>query len=164
MKLFLKLNDPPPADIVYAGETSSVSPTVAGSGANAAFGAVSGVVVDVTHGTSAPVAVLVHPAGSAGAVTPSKFSVKTTLKAEQFGVGVFVAVPVAVAVGVFVAVAVGGGGWTARHTPANDPVSPVTLSPTYMVQFPPGDWPLKAAKVPGAAVSEAGRYEHLPSS
>ena len=65
-----------------------MSPTVFGSGANAAFGAVSGVVVDVTHGTPAPDAVLVHPVGSAGAVTESKFSSQPAP-----GVGVAVAVP-----------------------------------------------------------------------
>src|SRR6187549_2423144 len=76
LKLLRKLNDPPPAAIAIGGETSSVSPTAAGSGANASFGAVSGVVVDVTQATSAPVAAVVHPAGSAGAVTLSKFSLQ----------------------------------------------------------------------------------------
>src|SRR6187455_3641940 len=77
LKLLRKLNDPPPAAIVNAGEISSVLPTAAGSGANALFGAVSDVVVDVTQGTSAPVAAVVHPPGRAGAVTPSKFSLQT---------------------------------------------------------------------------------------
>jgi len=81
---------------VYAGEISSVLPTAFGSGAKASFGAVSGVVVDVTHGLSAPVAAVVQPAGSAGAVTPSKFSPQPVT-----------GVPVAVAVGVFVGVPVG---------------------------------------------------------
>src|SRR6188474_2418392 len=76
LKLLRKLNDPPPAAIAIAGEISSVLPTAAGSGANALFGAVSGVVVDVTQATSAPVAALVHPVGRAGAVTPSKFSLE----------------------------------------------------------------------------------------
>ena len=102
MKLLRKLNDPPPAAIVNAGEISSVLPTAAGSGANALFGAVSDVVVDVTQATSAPVAALVHPVGSAGAVTPSKFSLQ-----PPPGVGVAVGVPVAVAVAVAVGVAVG---------------------------------------------------------
>ena len=41
----------------------------------AEFGAESGVVVDVTHSGAAPAAfAATHPAGNAGAVTPSKFS------------------------------------------------------------------------------------------
>jgi hypothetical protein len=71
--LLRKLKNPPVAEIAIAGEINSVLPTDAGSGANASFGAVSGVVVEVTHGDSAPVAVVVQPAGNAGAVTPSKF-------------------------------------------------------------------------------------------
>jgi hypothetical protein len=63
---------------------------------------VSGVVVDVTHVDSAPVAAVVQPAGSAGAVTPSKFSSQ-----PDTGVPVAVGVAVAVAVGVFVGVPVG---------------------------------------------------------
>src|SRR6186713_591987 len=99
-KLLRKLNDPPPAAIVNAGEISSVLPTAAGSGANASFGAVSGVVVDVTQATSAPVAALVHPAGSAGAVTPSKFSLQPGPGGVGVAVGVGVAgVPVGVGVG-----------------------------------------------------------------
>jgi hypothetical protein len=92
-KLLRNENDPPPAAIVNVGEMSSVLPTPAGSGANASFGAVSGVVVDVTHGDSVPVAAVVQPVGSAGAVTPSKFSSQPVP-----------GVPVGVAVGVFVGV------------------------------------------------------------
>jgi hypothetical protein len=73
LKLFRKLNDPPPADMANAGDISSVSPVAPGSGANAAFGAVSDVLVVVTQGTLTPVAAVVQPAGNAGAVTPSKF-------------------------------------------------------------------------------------------
>src|SRR5687768_14933679 len=104
LKLFLKLNDPPPAEIANTGENSPMSPTEAGSGANTALGGVSGVVVVVTHGTPTPVAAVVHPAGRAGAVTESKFSSQPVP-----GVGVAVGVPVAVggAVGVVVGVAVG---------------------------------------------------------
>ena len=41
----------------------------------AAFGAESGVVLDVIHSGAAPAAfAATHPAGNAGAVTPSKFS------------------------------------------------------------------------------------------
>src|SRR6478609_1212625 len=62
------------------GEISSVLPTPLGSGANASFGAVSGVVVDVTHGDSVPVAAVVQPSGSAGAVTPSNVSPHTVIR------------------------------------------------------------------------------------
>src|SRR3982751_580167 len=96
--------------IVYAGEISSVLPTVLGSGAKASLGAVSGAVVDVTQGDSAPVAAVVQPAGNAGAVTPSKFSPQP-MKGVPVGdtVGVLVGVPVAVCVtvGVNVGVTVG---------------------------------------------------------
>ena len=44
------------------------------SGENAALGGVAVTAVEVTQGTSAPPAEVVQPAGSAGAVTPSKFS------------------------------------------------------------------------------------------
>lgn len=66
----------PPAATAKDGVTNSVLPTFPGPGAKASFGALKGLVADVTHGTSAPVAALVQPAGSAGATTPSKFSVK----------------------------------------------------------------------------------------
>jgi hypothetical protein len=72
-KLFLNVNWVAPAGRAMTGETSSVRPTVDGSGAKASFGALTGVVVEVTHGDSEPLAVVVHPAGSAGADTPSKF-------------------------------------------------------------------------------------------
>src|SRR6478735_5154264 len=98
------------------GEISSVLPTPLGSGAKASLGAVSGVVVDVTHGDSVPVAAVVQPAGSAGAVTPSKFSPQPAT-----GVPVAVGVAVAVAVGVAVAVPVGVG------VPHPAPAIPVTL-------------------------------------
>ena len=49
----------------------------AGSAANARLGAVSGIVAFVTQRFAVPVSVLVaHPAGRAGAVTPSKFWLK----------------------------------------------------------------------------------------
>src|SRR5258706_312481 len=97
---FLKLTCDPPAATTKFGETSSVLPMLLTSGAKASFGAVSGLVVDVTHGTSTPVAVVVQPAGSAGAVTPSKFSLHET----QFNVDVVIesdhelSVPVSTAV------------------------------------------------------------------
>ncbi len=56
------------------GLVSSVRPMLPGSGAKASLGALKGVVVDVTHGDSTPLAVVAHPAGSAGPITPSKFS------------------------------------------------------------------------------------------
>jgi hypothetical protein len=75
MYLFLKTIDPPLAVIGIGGEIRLDSPTVAGSFVNAAFRGVSGVVMVVTHsaGGPAPVFVVVHPAGNAGATTPSKF-------------------------------------------------------------------------------------------
>ena len=58
------------------GESSRLSVTTFGSSINAVFGAVSGVVVDVTQSGAAPIALLAtQPAGRAGAVTESKFSV-----------------------------------------------------------------------------------------
>ena len=57
------------------GVSSRLSLTDAGSSMKASFGAESGVVVDVTHSGAAPAAfAATHPAGNAGAVTPSKFS------------------------------------------------------------------------------------------
>src|SRR5450432_519789 len=70
-----------------AGVTNSVLPTLSTSGANASLGALAGVIVEVTHGSSAPVAAVVHPAGSAGAVTPSKFSAKVAVHGGGVGVG-----------------------------------------------------------------------------
>src|SRR4051794_13439807 len=88
-----------------------LSVTTAGSSTKASLGAVSGVVVLVTHNGAAPIAlVATQPAGSAGAVTESKFSAN-----EEQGVGEGVAVGGMVAVGVGegvpvdVAVAVGVG-------------------------------------------------------
>ena len=108
LKRFRKVKTPPPAGTAIVGVSNSVLPTVVGSGANASLGAVSGLVVEVTHGDSAPVATVVHPAGSAGATTPSKFSENVTGQGEDVGLaeGATVAVAVAVAVAVFVAVAV----------------------------------------------------------
>jgi hypothetical protein len=62
------------------GESRRLSLTTAGSLTNAAFGSESAggagsPAFEVTHGGSGPLAfVAVHPAGSAGGVTPSKFS------------------------------------------------------------------------------------------
>ena len=98
-----------------------MSLTTAGSSMNAAFGAVSeagaGVpAFEVTQSGAGPLAlVAVHPAGSAGTVTPSKFSVSEPAHAigvpvgagvgEAVGTGV--GVPVGPGVGVAVAVGVG---------------------------------------------------------
>ena len=62
------------------GETSSDVPCVFGSGTKTALGAESGIAVSVTKGMICPVAELVQPAGSAGAVTESKLSLKTTIE------------------------------------------------------------------------------------
>jgi len=74
------------------GESSRLSVTTFGSSINASFGAVSGVVVDVTQ-TGAPPAAFdaTQPEGNAGAVTPSKFSLD-----EPHGVPDTVAVGVGV--------------------------------------------------------------------
>jgi hypothetical protein len=69
--------------IAMLGELRRLSLTTAGSSTNAAFGAeLAGGVgtpeFEVTQNGAGPLAfVAVHPAGSAGAVTPSKFSLNT---------------------------------------------------------------------------------------
>ena len=102
------------ADVIgIFGVSRSLSVTTAGSSITASLGAVSGVVVDVTHNGAPPIAlVATHPAGNAGAVTPSKFSVNEAhgvtvgvgvgggVVAVAVGVGEGVPVDVAVAVGV----------------------------------------------------------------
>ena len=76
---------------------------------NASFGAVSGVVVDVTQSGAAPTALAAtQPAGNAGAVTPSNFS-DNVVPVHGVGVGVAVGAGVGVAVGAGVGVAVGAG-------------------------------------------------------
>src|ERR1044071_4750207 len=90
------------------GVSRSLSLTTPGSLTNASFGAVSGVVVEVTHKIPSGLMALAatQPVGNAGAVTASKFSLKTV----PVHVGVPVAVAVAVGVDVNVAVGVGEGG------------------------------------------------------
>ena len=106
LKRFRKVKTPPAAGTAIIGVINSVLPTVVGSGANASLGALAGLVVEVTQGTSAPVAAVVHPAGSAGATTPSKFSENVALQGEAVGVtegatdGVAEGVPGGVGVGV----------------------------------------------------------------
>ena len=109
LKRFRKVKTPPPAGTAIVGVTNSVSPTVVGSGANASFGALSGVVVLVTQGTSAPEAVVVHPAGNAGATTPSKFSEKLPGQGETVGLAEGATVAVAVGVGEGVPLGLGVG-------------------------------------------------------
>ena len=97
--------------IAIFGVIRCLSVTTFGSSINAVFGAVSGVVVDVTQSGAAPIALLAtQPAGRAGAVTESKFSVNVPHGVVE---GAAVAVAVAVGVGdgvpVVVAVAVGVG-------------------------------------------------------
>src|SRR5262245_3741549 len=105
------------------GVTRTLSLTPSWSAMKASLGAVSGVVVEVTHIVPSPGIrlVAVQSAGKAGAVTPSKFSLKTVgpqvgvgvtvppAVAVDVAVGVAVAAPVAVAVAVAVTVAVGVG-------------------------------------------------------
>ena len=80
---------------------------LAGSSIKASLGAVSGVVVDVTHKGAPPAALAAtHPLGSAGAVTESKFSLNTVPPQVGDADAAEVAVAVAVAVDVAVAVAV----------------------------------------------------------
>ena len=100
------------------GVIKCLSVTTFGSSINAVFGGVSGVVVDVTHNGAPPVAFdATQPAGNAGAVTPSKFS----LNATPAHVGVGVTVPPDVAVAVAVGVGVPGVG--VAHDPLNTNVS-----------------------------------------
>src|SRR5436305_14708518 len=102
LKRFWKVRTPPPAGAAIVGVINSVLPILVTSGANASLGALAGLVVVVTHGTSIPVAAVVHPAGSAGATTPSKFCVNAVPHGVPEGVadGVAVAVAVGVPLGV----------------------------------------------------------------
>ena len=89
-----------------------MSVTTLGSLMNASLGAVSGDVVEVTQRMVPPTFDATQPAGKAGAVTPSKFSLKAiplhgVTVGDGEGVPVAVAVAVGVAVGVVAGVAVG---------------------------------------------------------
>ena len=63
--------------IAIDGVSSSLTPTLLGSGEKAALGAVSADAVDVTQLDCAPEADVAQPAGNDGAATESKFCVKT---------------------------------------------------------------------------------------
>jgi hypothetical protein len=92
------------------GVSRSLSVTTGGSSTNASFGGESGVVVVVTQNGAVPVAFdATHPAGSAGAVTPSKFSFNAVPAHGGVPVGVADGADVGVAVAVDVAVGVGAG-------------------------------------------------------
>ena len=88
------------------GVSKSLSVTNGGSSTKASLGGVSGAVAEVTQSGAAPIALLaVHPAGKAGATTPSKFSLNATPaqgvpEGTAVEVGVGVAVEVAVGLGV----------------------------------------------------------------
>ena len=75
MYLFLNLIFADGELIAVTGDSRYELPIVAGSLVNAEFGAVSGPAAEVVHtaGGPAPSFVDAQPAGSAGAVTPSKF-------------------------------------------------------------------------------------------
>lgn len=76
LKLLRKLNCAVAEFIGMPTESSRLSLTTSASLINALFGAELGVVVVVTHIGAGPAAfVATQPNGSAGAVTPSKFSV-----------------------------------------------------------------------------------------
>src|SRR5438105_6767064 len=103
--------------IAMFGVSRRLSLTTAGSFTKASFGAVSGVVVEVTHKIPSGFIALAatQPAGKAGAVTPSKLSFNTVPAHVGDGDAVppTVAVVVAVAVAVAVGVAVGVIDWLA---------------------------------------------------
>ena len=90
------------------GVSKSLSEIVNGSSTKASLGGVSGVAIEVTQNGAAPIALLaIHPAGKAGATTPSKFSLKARpAQGVPEGAAVDVAVAVAVEAGVDVAVVV----------------------------------------------------------
>src|SRR6185295_2194769 len=90
---FLKVNCAPAAGTLMVGVSSVVLPMLLTSGANASFGALLGFVADVTQATSTPVAAVAQPAGNAGGVTPSKFSLNVVVVDSAPSVIVNVTVP-----------------------------------------------------------------------
>jgi hypothetical protein len=96
LKLLRKLNCTDTELMAMPGVSRTLSLIPFWSGMNASFGGVSGVKVEVTHRTPLPGTgfVATQPAGSAGAVTPSKFSVR-----QEMGVGVGEGVGVGTGVG-----------------------------------------------------------------
>ena len=88
-------------EIEMDGDSSRLSLCTGGSATKAAFGAVSGLVVDVAHVGSVPTAFdATQPVGSAGATTVSKFCEKNGGHGVGVAVGLGVLVGVAVGVGV----------------------------------------------------------------
>ena len=119
-----------------------MSLTTFGSSTKAELGAEQGDTVEVTQSGAGPEALAaVHPAGSAGAITPSKFSLKTVVAfghggvadgvGDGVGVGGTVAVAVAVGVGEGVPLGVGVGVGVGQG-----PQSPVTLNTSCMFGKP----------------------------
>ena len=101
LKLFRNRKTEVTLGIVIGGLSRTLSLIPSWSGMKAALGAVSGVMVEVTQSVPSPGSgfVATQPAGSAGAVTPSKFSLQITVPTQGVGVGVGV-VGVGVGVGV----------------------------------------------------------------
>jgi hypothetical protein len=97
-KLFLKVNCAPPAGTAMVGLTNWSSAMLFRLGAKASLGALKGLVAEVTQRVAAtPVAVVVQPAGSAGATTPSKFWENAVAVVRTPSVNVYVAFPRSVA-------------------------------------------------------------------
>ena len=75
--MFRKLNCAAPTGSAMVGESSSLTPTLEGSGEKTELGVVSHAEAEVTQADYAPLVEVAHPAGKAGAVAPSKFWEKT---------------------------------------------------------------------------------------
>jgi hypothetical protein len=94
LKVLRKVNRAKAEGMLMPGVSNTLSLMKSWSNRKMQLGAVSGLVVEVTNLIPSPGAGLVatHPAGSAGAVTPSKFSMKIVLhgvtEGEAVGVGV----------------------------------------------------------------------------
>src|SRR5205814_2331391 len=122
LKLFRKLNVAAAEVTLIFRVSRYLSLIPSWSGIKASLGAVSGLMVEVTHisGSGVPTVpfVATHPAGSAGAVTPSKFSMQPVFGLVGLGVaggGVGVA-------GGTVGVGVGVGGGDPTGVPVGDGV------------------------------------------
>src|SRR5438477_3803689 len=108
LKLLRKRNWAEAEVIRMGGVPRNLSLMPSWSVTNASLGAVSGLVVEVTHRMPLPEPPVVQPGGRAGATTPSKFSTNAGLP-HGVAVGVAEGATVAVAVAVGVGVGVGGG-------------------------------------------------------